>query len=68
MSFPGAAPPPEGVTPNLDNPADILVTTNYVTQALTLFFTTVFVATRFFAKYKVMGGGISRDDGKCRML
>jgi hypothetical protein len=62
MSFPGAAPPPSGVTPDLENPADVLWTINYLTQALTLIFTTGFVATRFYAKYKVMGGGMSRDD------
>ncbi|KAL4729767.1 hypothetical protein ACLX1H_004193 [Fusarium chlamydosporum] len=62
MSFPGAAPPPHGVKPNLENPADVLRTTNYVTQALTLLFTAGFVATRFYAKYKVMGGGVTRDD------
>ncbi|KAF5011724.1 hypothetical protein FDECE_2184 [Fusarium decemcellulare] len=62
MSFPGAAPPPPGVEPNLKNPQDVLKTCNYVTQALTLVFVSAFVATRFFAKAKVMGGGVTRDD------
>ncbi|KAJ4246251.1 hypothetical protein NW762_013601 [Fusarium torreyae] len=62
MNFPGAAPPPAGVEPDLENPVDVLKTTNYVTQALTLAFTSTFIVTRFYAKSKVMGGGITRDD------
>ncbi|KAM0245936.1 hypothetical protein ACHAP5_005087 [Fusarium lateritium] len=62
MSYPGALPPPAGVEPNLEKPVDVLRTANYVTQALTLVFTGLFVATRFYAKYKVMGGGVTRDD------
>ncbi|KAM6505677.1 hypothetical protein FSOLCH5_013850 [Fusarium solani] len=62
MSFPGAGPPPEGVVPNLEHPQDVLKSCNYVTQALTLVFVSAFVATRFYAKSKVMGGGTTRDD------
>ncbi|KAF5001167.1 hypothetical protein FGRMN_1191 [Fusarium graminum] len=62
MSYPGALPPPAGYEPSLERPVDVLKTTNYVTQALTLAFTSFFVATRFYAKYKVMGGGITKDD------
>ncbi|KAM0426044.1 hypothetical protein ACHAPT_008675 [Fusarium lateritium] len=62
MSFPGAGPPPQGVVPNLENPKDVLKTCNYVTQALTVVFVSAFVATRFYAKSKVMGGGTTRDD------
>lgn len=62
MSFPGAAEPPPGVEPNLSNPEDVLRTCNYVTQGLTILFVTAFVATRFYAKSKVLGGGFSWDD------
>ncbi|KAJ4118655.1 hypothetical protein NW765_017542 [Fusarium oxysporum] len=62
MSFPGAAPPPLGVEPNLKHPQDVLKTYNYVTQALTIAFVSAFVATRFYAKTRVMGGGTTRDD------
>ncbi|RKK89683.1 hypothetical protein BFJ68_g16650 [Fusarium oxysporum] len=62
MSFPGAAPPPSGVEPNLKHPQDVLKTCNYVTQALTIAFVSAFVATRFYAKTRVMGGGTTRDD------
>ncbi|RSL58751.1 hypothetical protein CEP54_007658 [Fusarium duplospermum] len=54
MSFPGAGPPPDGVVPNLEHPQDVLKSCNYVTQALTLVFVSAFVATRFYAKSKVL--------------
>lgn len=62
MSFPGAAPPPPGVTADVNNPEDVLRTINYVTQALTILITTCFVATRFYAKTKILGGGVTSDD------
>lgn len=65
MSFPGAAPPPPGVTADVNNPEDVLRTINYVTQSLTLLLTTAFVATRFYAKTKILGGGVTADDCKC---
>lgn len=66
MSYPGAAPPPPGATADLDNPQDVLRTVNYVTQALTLLLTTAFVLTRLYAKSRILGGGITIDDCKCR--
>ncbi|KAF4120598.1 integral membrane protein [Geosmithia morbida] len=51
-SYPGAAPPPAGVTPDLENPTDVLRTIIFVTQALTLVFVTFFssyAATIFYA-------------------
>ncbi|EFY87935.1 integral membrane protein [Metarhizium acridum CQMa 102] len=62
MSYPGAAPPPPGATADLDNPQDVLRTVNYVTQALTLIFTTVFVLARLYAKSRILGGGVTMDD------
>ncbi|EHK23197.1 uncharacterized protein TRIVIDRAFT_71185 [Trichoderma virens Gv29-8] len=62
MSYPGAAPPPEGVIPDLAHPQDVLRTVNYVTQALTIFFVTIFVAIRYYAKSRVLGGGFTSDD------
>ncbi|KAM5344187.1 hypothetical protein ACJ41O_012724 [Fusarium nematophilum] len=54
MNFPGAGPPPEGVEPNLESPQDVLKSCNYVTQALTMVFVTMFVATRFYAKLRIL--------------
>ncbi|KAL6874600.1 hypothetical protein HDV57DRAFT_236791 [Trichoderma longibrachiatum] len=62
MSFPGAAPPPEGVVPDLAHPQDVLRTVNYITQGLTIFFVSIFVAVRFYAKSRVLGGGFTPDD------
>ncbi|KAL7948008.1 hypothetical protein V8C42DRAFT_316380 [Trichoderma barbatum] len=62
MSYPGAAPPPEGVIPNLAHPQDILRTVNFVTQGLTIFFVTIFVSIRFYAKTRVLGGSFTTDD------
>ncbi|KAG5979689.1 hypothetical protein E4U55_004869 [Claviceps digitariae] len=62
MSYPGAGPPPEGVTPDLAHPDDTLRTINYMTQALTVVIVTGFVATRVYAKSKVLGGGFTMDD------
>lgn len=64
MSYPGALPPPAGVTPDVHDPENVLRTTNYITQSLTLVFTTAFVATRFYAKSKLLHGGVSWDDCK----
>lgn len=52
--YPGAAPPPPDVTPDLENPEDVLWTINLVTQALTLFAVTVFVGLRFYTKSAVL--------------
>ncbi|KAL7961874.1 hypothetical protein V8C34DRAFT_301955 [Trichoderma compactum] len=62
MSYPGAAPPPEGVIPDLAHPQDVLRTVNYVTQGLTIFFVSIIVAVRFCAKARVPGGGFTPDD------
>lgn len=62
--FPGAAPPPEGVEPNLDNPQDVLQTVLYATQGLTLLFVTIFVAMRVYAKTRLLGNTLSWDDCK----
>ncbi|KAK0763715.1 hypothetical protein N5P37_003098 [Trichoderma harzianum] len=62
MSYPGAAPPPEGVIPDLAHPQDVLRTVNYVTQGLTIFFVSIFVAIRFYAKTRVLGGSFTPDD------
>ena len=62
MSFPGAAQPPIGVDPDLDNPEDVLKSCLFVTQGLTLVFVTVSVATRIYAKSRVLGGVLTSDD------
>lgn len=60
--FPGAAPPPDGVEPNLENPRDVLKTVMNTTQWLTLLFVTVFVALRLYAKTKILKSVASWDD------
>lgn len=65
-SYLGAAQPPEGATVDLDNPQDILRTVNYVTQGLTIFFVSVFVGLRVYAKVKILGGNFSWED--CELL
>jgi hypothetical protein len=64
--FPGSAPPPDGVTPDLENPEDVLQTVMYITQGLTLLFVTVFVALRLYAKTAILGSAWSWDD--CELL
>ena len=60
--FQGAAPPPDGVDPDLDNPQDVLKTVMCVTQWLTLLFVSVFVALRLYAKTKILSTVTSWDD------
>ncbi|KAI5458724.1 integral membrane protein [Mariannaea sp. PMI_226] len=62
MSFPGSAPPPDGVVPNLDHPTDVLKTCLYVTQGLTIALSTAFVAMRVYAKFRIFGGDVTWDD------
>lgn len=62
MSYPGALAPPEGVTPDLEHPEDVLHTINYVTQGLTIVMVTIFVGLRAYAKWTVLGGGNCWDD------
>ncbi|KAK2034727.1 hypothetical protein LX32DRAFT_607837 [Colletotrichum zoysiae] len=46
----GAAPPPEGVIPNLQHPEDVLHTINLVSQILSITLVTIFMLLRIFAK------------------
>lgn len=62
MSFPGVIPPPPGVEADVDHPQDVLRTVNYVTQALTLFFSTIFVGLRFYTKRNIYRGPWTSDD------
>jgi hypothetical protein len=66
--YPGAAPPPDGVEPNIEHPEDVLQTILYVTQGLTVFFVTVFVGLRMYAKTKLLGNILTWDDCKSRRL
>ncbi|GJN85604.1 GPCR, PTH11-type [Purpureocillium lilacinum] len=61
-SYPGALPPPPGVTADINNPQDVLRTCHYVTQALTLVFVSVFVGLRLYAKRKVLVNSLTTDD------
>ncbi|RYP12243.1 hypothetical protein DL765_007428 [Monosporascus sp. GIB2] len=62
MSYPGAIPPPLGVIADPDNPVDALRTVNYVTQGLTLFFATLFIALRIYTRKNVLKGRWTSDD------
>ncbi|KDN67294.1 hypothetical protein CSUB01_01494 [Colletotrichum sublineola] len=46
----GAAPPPEGVVPNLEHPEDVLHTINFVSQILSFTTVTLFMLLRIYAK------------------
>ncbi|KAK2001924.1 hypothetical protein LX36DRAFT_652806 [Colletotrichum falcatum] len=46
----GAAPPPEGVIPNLEHPEDVLHTINFVSQILSLTAVSLFMLLRIYAK------------------
>lgn len=58
----GAAPPPEGFTPNFDHPTDVLRTINYVTQGLSLVFVTLFMFLKYYAKVTVLHGMWKSED------
>lgn len=49
----GAIPPPPGVTPNFENPEDVLYTINLVSQILSMVIITVFLALRVYVKMRV---------------
>ncbi|KAK7961184.1 hypothetical protein PG988_012398 [Apiospora saccharicola] len=46
----GAVPPPPGVTPNLENPEDVIATINMATQISSICLMTPFIALRLYAK------------------
>ncbi|KAK1975379.1 hypothetical protein LZ30DRAFT_808714 [Colletotrichum cereale] len=46
----GAAPPPEGVVPNLQHPEDVLHTINLVSQILSITAVSLFMLLRIYAK------------------
>lgn len=64
MNHPGTIAPPDGVEPDLENPQDVLNTVMYVTQALTLFFVSIFIALRIYSKRWIMGKAFTWDDCK----
>lgn len=64
MSYPGAIPPPKGVTADLEHPFDALRTCCIVVQALNIIIVTGFVALRVYAKSRVMGVAWGWDDCK----
>ncbi|KAK8034232.1 hypothetical protein PG993_009227, partial [Apiospora rasikravindrae] len=49
----GAIPPPPGVTPNFENPVDVLNTINLVSQILSIVVMTIFLALRVYVKARV---------------
>ncbi|KAK7954137.1 hypothetical protein PG996_015022 [Apiospora saccharicola] len=49
----GAIPPPPGVTPNFENPTDVLNTINLVSQILSMVIMTIFMALRVYVKMRV---------------
>lgn len=67
-SYPGALKPPANQLADVNNPVDVLRTCNYVTQALTVLFVSIFVGTRFYAKRKILRGSLTLDDCKLPRL
>ncbi|UPX10214.1 uncharacterized protein EKO05_0000884 [Ascochyta rabiei] len=57
-----ATPPPLGYESDLDNPKDVIRTINFVTQALTLTFCTLFVWIRAYHKFRTVGLDLAVDD------
>ncbi|KAK7934893.1 hypothetical protein PG985_000388 [Apiospora marii] len=49
----GAIPPPPGVTPNFENPEDVLNTINLASQILSIVIMTIFLALRVYVKMRV---------------
>ncbi|KAF4427500.1 hypothetical protein CFRS1_v006022 [Colletotrichum fructicola] len=47
----GAAPPPEGVVPNFENPTDVLHTINLVSQILSIVSVSIFMMIRCYVKW-----------------
>lgn len=47
----GAAPPPEGVVPNFENPTDVLHTINLVSQILSIISVSLFMMIRCYVKW-----------------
>ena len=60
----GTIPPPDGVEPDFENPKDVLNTVMYVTQTLTIFFVSIFVALRIYAKKWILKSASTGDDCK----
>lgn len=52
-SFPGAAPPPPGVTPNLENPSDQGHNANIVGLSVCISFATIFYFMRVYVKLRI---------------
>ncbi|KAK6849075.1 hypothetical protein PG995_012908 [Apiospora arundinis] len=49
----GAVPPPQGVTPNFENPEDVLHTINLASQILSMVIMTPFIIMRVYVKIRV---------------
>ncbi|KAF6816528.1 integral membrane protein [Colletotrichum sojae] len=56
-----AAPPPQGVTPNLQNPTDVLHTINLVSQILSIVSVSVFMIIRIYVKV-IISPPLQTDD------
>lgn len=52
-SYPGAVPPPPGVTPNLENPTDQGHIVNIVGLAICVSFVSIFFFIRVFVKLRI---------------
>lgn len=65
MSQPAMAPP-EGVVADFENRNDVLRTTNFVTQALTLTLCSSFVLLRGVQKFRIASTIFSVDDCECK--
>ncbi|TDZ24843.1 hypothetical protein Cob_v002506 [Colletotrichum orbiculare MAFF 240422] len=50
----GAAPPPQGVVPNFENPQDVLHTINLISQILSIVSVSIFMFLRTYVKARVV--------------
>ena len=57
----GAVPPPPGVVPNLQNPADVLRTISLLTNGLVLGLTTLVTLGRFYVRFWITGAVFIED-------
>lgn len=56
--------PPKAAAANLQHPADVVRTVNFVTQALTLAFCSTFVGIRAYVRLNTVGRDLNIDDCK----
>lgn len=64
-SIEGAAPPPDGVSPNFEHPEDVLRTINFVTGVLVIALMVPFIFLQVLLKVLIVRSFVIED---CRLL